>query len=129
MRKLVAIIDDELEMEFLYSVILEKQIKRGLLSLKFFSDTREFLKWFESNNPDLILSDINMPHLSGPEIIKLVRTSGRGIPTYFVSGHAEEEYSQVMKELGVYRFISKPLNFNHVQGLIELDLGILAANL
>lgn len=129
MRKLVAVIDDEHEMEDLYGLILEKQIKRGLINLKFFSDSRDFLAWFQSNQPDLILSDINMPHLDGPEVIKLVGKSGRGIPTYFVSGNTESEYAKIMRELGVYRFISKPLNFNHVQGLIELDLGILAANL
>lgn len=129
MRKLVAVIDDEHEMGDLYGLILEKQIKRGLINLKFFSDSRDFLAWFQSNKPDLILSDINMPHLDGPEVIKLVGKSGRGIPTYFVSANTESDYAKVMRELGVYRFISKPLNFNHVQGLIELDLGILAANL
>ena len=129
MQKVVAVIDDELEMEDLYELILEKQIKRGLINLKFFSDSRDFLNWFQGNQPDLILSDINMPHLGGPEVMKLVRKSGSGIPTYFVSGYAESEYARAMKELGVYRFISKPMNFSHVQSLIEYDLGILAANL
>ncbi|WP_408096032.1 response regulator transcription factor [Peredibacter sp. HCB2-198] len=129
MQKVVAVIDDELEMEDLYEIILEKQIRRGLINLKFFSDSRDFLSWFKDNQPDLILSDINMPHLGGPEVMKLVRKSGSGIPTYFVSGYAESEYTRIMKELGVYRFISKPLNFSHVQSLIEFDLGILAANL
>ena len=129
MQKVVAVIDDELEMEDLYELILEKQIKRGLIDLKFFSDSREFLGWFKGNKPDLILSDINMPHLDGPEVMKLVRKTGSGIPTYFVSGYAESEYARTMKELGVYRFISKPMNFSHVESLIEYDLGILAANL
>lgn len=129
MQKVVAVIDDELEMEDLYELILEKQIKRGLIDLKFFSDSRDFLGWFKGNKPDLILSDINMPHLDGPEVMKLVRKTGSGIPTYFVSGYAESEYAQAMKELGVYRFISKPMNFSHVESLIEYDLGILAANL
>lgn len=129
MHKVVAVIDDEQEMGDLYELILEKQIKRGLINLKFFSDSRDFLSWFQFNKPDLILSDINMPHLGGPEVMKLVRKTGRGIPTYFVSGYAESEYAKIMRELGVYRFISKPLNFTHVESLIELDLGILAANL
>jgi DNA-binding NtrC family response regulator len=127
--KLIAIVDDEMEMEFIYSLLMEEQIKKGLIVLRFFSDSRSFIAWLKDNRPDLILSDINMPHLDGPSIIELVRQSGRSIPTYFVSGHLEDDYQNIMRELGVYRFLSKPLNFNNVLGLIELDLGILAANL
>ena len=127
MPKVIAVIDDELEMEDLYHMILEKQIRKGFVELKFFSDSRDFAKWYELHTPDLILSDINMPHMDGPEVVKLINESGRRVPTYFVSGHNQAEYRNIMLELGVYRFISKPMNFNHVQGLIELDLGILAA--
>lgn len=129
MPKLVAVVDDELEMEYIYSIMLEKPIKKGLIELKFFSDSRDFVNWLGNNTPDLILSDINMPHLDGPNIMELVNKTGRSIPTYFVSGYDENEYRRIMRELGVYRFLSKPLNFNNVLGLIELDLGILAANL
>lgn len=129
MPKLVAVIDDEVEMECIYSILLEKPIKKGLIELKFFSDSRTFVSWIENNQPDLILSDINMPHLDGPNVMELVKKTGRSIPTYFVSGYDEHEFRKIMRELGVYRFLSKPLNFNNVLGLIELDLGILAANL
>lgn len=129
MAKLIAVIDDELEMEYLYYLLLEKQIKRGLIQLKFFSDSLQFAEWFQNNSPDLILSDINMPQMDGQAIMQMVKDSGRRIPTYFVSGYDEAEFKKIMQELGVYRFLSKPLNFNNVLGLIELDLGILAANL
>lgn len=129
MAKVIAVIDDELEMEYLYTILLERQIRKGLVELKFFSNSLHFAEWFKSNSPDLILSDINMPQLDGEEIMQIIKKSNRKIPTYFVSGYDEAEFKKIMQELGVYRFISKPLNFNHVLGLIELDLGILAANL
>lgn len=129
MPKVVAVVDDEVEMEYIYSLLLETPIKRGLIELKFFSDSRKFIDWFDHNRPDLILSDINMPHFDGLNVMELIQKSGRSIPTYFVSGYHETEFRKIMEELGVYRFLSKPLNFNNVLGLIELDLGILAANL
>jgi len=127
--KLIAVVDDELEMEYIYRLLLEKQIKRGLIKLRFFSDSRNFMAWLKNNEPDLILTDINMPHLDGPTLMEEIKKSGRSIPTYFVSGYDEYEFRNIMRELGVYRFLSKPLDFNNVLGLIELDLGILAANL
>lgn len=129
MAKTIAVVDDELEMEYIYKLILEKQIRRGLIKLRFFSDSRNFLSWLKNNEPDLILTDINMPHLDGPTLMEEIKNSGRSIPTYFVSGYDEFEFRNIMRELGVYRFLSKPLDFNNVLGLIELDLGILAANL
>lgn len=129
MRKIVAIIDDEEEMEQIYSLLLETHIKKGLLELQFFSDSRKFIKWMDHHEPHIILSDINMPYLQGPEVIELIKKTGRSIPTYFISGFDQEDYKIVMRELGVYRFLSKPLNFNHLLSLIELDLGILTANL
>lgn len=129
MTKLIAVVDDELEMEYIYRLLLEKQIRRGLIKLRFFSDSRNFMAWLKNNEPDLILTDINMPHLDGPTLMEEIQKSGRRIPTYFVSGYDEYEFRNIMRELGVYRFLSKPLDFNNVLGLIELDLGILAANL
>jgi FixJ family two-component response regulator len=127
--KLIAVVDDEKEMEYIYTMLLETPIKRGLIRLKFFSDSRTFVEWMSHSQPDLILTDINMPHLDGLQLMKVVNETGRNVPTYFVSGHDETDFKNIMKELGVYRFLSKPLNFNNVLGLIELDLGILAANL
>lgn len=129
MPKVIAVVDDELEMEHIYSLLMEKQIKKGLVTLKFFPDSLKFVDWLDKNNPDLILTDINMPNMDGPELMKVMKRSGRSIPTYFVSGYEESDFRKIMRELGVYRFLSKPLNFNNVLGLIELDLGILAANL
>ena len=129
MRKLIAIIDDEIVMKDLYNFILERPIRRGLLEIKFFSDSREFVEWFKKNTPDLILTDINLPHMDGTLLMDIVKKSGRNIPTYFVSGYHESNYKNSMRDLSVNRFISKPLNFNHVLDLIELDLGILPSNL
>ena len=129
MSKTVAIIDDEAEMEYIYSVMLENPIKQGLIDIKFFTESRDFFTWLESNDPDLILSDINMPDISGPDILSRVRQTGRIIPTYLVSGYEESKYRKLMEDLGVWRFLTKPLNFSKVCSFIELDLGLLSANL
>ncbi len=129
MPKLVAVVDDEVEMEYIYSLMLEKPIKKGLIELKFFSDSRSFVTMLDHHQTDKIITEINMPQQDGPKDKEIVQKTGRSIPTYFVSGYDEIEYRKIMRELGVYRFLSKPLNFNNVLGLIELDLGILAANL
>ena len=124
MPKLIAIVDDEPEMEYYYSIIFDRAIERKQVQLKFFQDSRDFFTWFESHEVDLILSDISMPYISGPELCRSVRLSGRSIPIYFVSGHDERDYREILSEIGLCRFLSKPINPIQFHGLVELDLNL-----
>ena len=124
MPKLIAIIDDEIEMEFLYTLILEDLIKEYGIKIKFFSDSRIFEQWLRFNIPDLILTDINMPYLSGPELGHRIRETGKSILTYFVSGHEEDKFRDSMKELGVCRYLSKPINTPTFLQYLKTDLGL-----
>lgn len=126
--KQIAIIDDEEEMEDIYSLILEPILKNNLATIKFYSDSRTFLAEYESNLPDLILCDINMPHLDGPALCHQIRESGHQTRICFVSGHNHRDYLKVMDALDVDRFFSKPLNPMDVLSSCEQDLGLLPAN-
>ena len=124
MPKIIAIIDDEVEMEYIYNMLLEDVIESREVDVRFFSDSRLFEQWLRHNNPDLILSDISMPFISGAELGHRIRQSGKNICTYFVSGHDEHDYQQTMKELGISRYIAKPLNLNKMMEFIKTDLGL-----
>lgn len=124
MSKLIAIIDDELEMEFIYNLMLEEVIQSRQVEIKFFSDARMFELWLRFNQPDLILSDISMPHLSGPELGHRIRETGKSILTYFISGHEEQDFQESMKDLGVSRYLPKPINSVNFLRYIKTDLGL-----
>ncbi len=124
MPKLIAIIDDELEMEDIYSMYFEDSIKENYLALKFFSDARLFYEWFIINKPDMILCDIEMPHLTGPELCQKIQNSGHSIQTYFVSGHHPSDYQEIMCALNIAGFIRKPLCPNQFPHFIHQEIGI-----
>lgn len=128
MSKLIAIIDDEPEMGFVYSMVLEKWISEGCIQLHFFSDSRLFLEWLKEHKPSLVLTDINMPHISGTELAQLIKIKDCNIPVYFVSGDPDIEYRPLMKALRIEGFLNKPINFKELLGLIELELGLVVAN-
>ena len=110
MQKIIAVLDDELEMKEIYSLLLEEPIEKGLIDFRFFSDSRYFVKWLDNNELDILVTDINMPFISGTEILKIIKKNGRDILTYFISGHDERDFTNIMKDFGVNRFISKPIN-------------------
>jgi DNA-binding response OmpR family regulator len=59
--------------------------------------------------PDLILIDLNIPQISGMEIIKNLRRMGLAIPIMVVSGRISLEEFQNLREFGVLDFLSKPV--------------------
>ncbi|HDQ13720.1 MAG TPA: response regulator [Sediminispirochaeta sp.] len=69
--------------------------------------------------PDLVLMDLNMPDMSGYEILQHVRESewGREIPVYAVTAHVLEEDIKKGKTAGFTEYLTKPLD---VPGLIEM---------
>lgn len=111
-------------MEALYELMLESSINEGLIDLKFFSDAREFTSWLNANTPDLVFCDLNMPHLSGIEIAKIIREKGLHIPFYFVSGYEPSDYKEVMEELQITQFLAKPLDYDEVLNSINSELGL-----
>lgn len=110
MQKIIAILDDEPEMEEIYKLLLENEINENKINLSFFSDPRRFVRWIEGNKPDIVLTDINMPHFSGRDVISLVKRNCSTARTYVVSGDEEFEHSQLMNELEVNFYLSKPIN-------------------
>lgn len=129
--KLIAIIDDEPEMEDLYLLIFEPLIDRELVELHFFPDGLIFLNWFRKNRPDLLLCDINLPGMDGSELIQEIRRIEKNnmtphIQISFVSGYHPEQYASVMEGHQVTRFITKPLAARETLALIEKDLGLVS---
>ena len=120
MQKIIAILDDEQEMGEIYHLLLEKEIVEKKIHFYFFSDSRLFARWIEGNRPDVVLTDLNMPFLTGQEVIRLVRNKYSTAKTYIISGDVEDEHQKVMKELGVSSFLSKPINFQSFQGTLNL---------
>ena len=61
--------------------------------------------------PSLVLCDINMPHLSGLELVELMRAdkSSAAIPVIFISGRNDAETITKAVKLGAADFLAKPI--------------------
>ena len=73
-------------------------------------DGKEGLELFHRHKIDLIISDVNMPKLSGIEMSKSIREIDQNIPILMFSAHNEQQYLTQTNELGVNGYLLKPLD-------------------
>jgi len=89
-----------------------------------FEDGFAALKFIAENGADIVFSDINMPKMSGYEFAKelfinypFLRNS-----TFAISGDEKRESFLRMKNMGVHRFIKKPIKAEHFHHFIQPEI-------
>ncbi|MFP4893748.1 response regulator [Paraburkholderia sp. EG304] len=69
--------------------------------------------------PDCIISDVQMPGMSGFELTLRLIETGRSIPTVFVSAYPKPELQQEALATGACAFLTKPLSAKELTAAIE----------
>ena len=69
-------------------------------------DALEIMKHF---HPDIILTDIKMPHMNGIELVSNIRESDQDCKVIFLSGYSDKEYLLSAIALKAECFIEKPI--------------------
>lgn len=78
------------------------------------ADGTEAIQLVRSDEPDLVCLDIMMPHQSGYEVCRLLRSQWPSLPIIFISAKAEEIDRLVGFELGADDFVAKPFSVREV---------------
>lgn len=112
----VIVAEDNETNQLLISVLLEA---RGV-EYTIVSDGVELLEEIEKNGAyDLILMDINMPHLDGVRATKKLRKKGYTKPIVSFSANVIEADTQSYKEAGMDTTLTKPIDSAHLDALLH----------
>lgn len=114
----ILIVDDQTaNIEILENLLLIK----GYSNIRSTSDSREVLHIIKDFNPDILLLDLMMPHLSGYDImaqLKAEKESDRFMPILVLTADATPEAKKKALSEGASDFLTKPFD------LVEVDLRI-----
>jgi two-component system chemotaxis response regulator CheY len=73
--------------------------------------------------PDLVLSDWNMPGMSGIELLQALRAGGVDVPFAFVTSEGSDTMRQLAAQAGAICLINKPFTADHFRDLLGPILG------
>ena len=87
-------------------------------------DGEEALEIIEAENGrfDLLISDVIMPGLDGPSMLKKARPLLGNVPVMFISGYAESEFSDLLEEEQNISFLPKPLDIKTLAERVKEQL-------
>lgn len=119
MKKKILIVDDELNIGLLLENLLTEDF-----DTTHFSDSELALEWLESNLPDLIICDIQMPGVDGFTFLKKVRQRGftSHTPVLMLSARSESKERIKCYKLGAQDYITKPFNPEELVEVIKKNL-------
>ncbi len=111
----ILFVEDEQDVEPLFLQKFRKEIKSGELELSFAFSGEDALNLLENTNPPkfvYVFSDINMPGMSGLELLENIKSRFPQIQVSMISAYGDtENYDKAFKS-GARGFFTKPVDFD-----------------
>ena len=121
MKRRILLIDDEKKLLQLFSKILESETR----AIHTASSGHEALDWMKTTAFDLILLDLKMPGMSGPETLRAIREIDPNVPVYIVTAF-HTEYREELRELitdGIaFEILNKPIENDQLLHAVQSAL-------
>lgn len=116
MYKVMLVDDEKLILQGVRHIIEWEELGFNVVHLA--KDGQEALEKFKEDPVDIIVTDINMPRLSGLELVKEIKELNNKVKFIILSGYDEFAYARTAINLGVENYILKPINEEELQASV-----------
>ena len=110
----VLVVDDEPDVETLFRQQFRREVRQGLYSLDFASSGNAALDILDGHIGKeiiLLVSDINMPGMTGLELLPVVKQRRPDLPVFMISAYGDQDTIATALERGANGFLTKPVDF------------------
>jgi DNA-binding NtrC family response regulator len=111
----ILIVEDESNLR----LVLGKELERLGFGVQSCADGESALKVLEEAGVDVLLSDINMPGMSGIELLRRVRERPNPPEVILLTGYATVETAVKAMKLGAFDYLSKPYRIGELDALVR----------
>ena len=115
----ILVVDDEQDVQVLFQQRFRREIKKGEYQFVFAFSGQEALDYMNEHSHEavLILSDINMPGMTGLELLENIKTKYKAPPpvVMMITAYGDAENYNTAMRLGADDFLTKPVEFNQLK--------------
>jgi CheY-like chemotaxis protein len=117
----ILVVDDEPDVAELFKRKFRRELRNGDYVMHFAYSGEEAIKMLDAEIEPiimLVLSDINMPGMSGIELLKDTRKRWPDLPIAMITAYGDPESRQKAQNAGAADFLTKPIDFAKLKGKI-----------
>ncbi|TMI65889.1 MAG: response regulator [Bacteroidetes bacterium] len=115
----ILVVDDEKDVQVLFEQRFRKEMRNGEMQFVFAFSGEEALMYLNEHNHEavLILSDINMPGMSGLELLGHIKQKYQTPPplVMMITAYGDAENYNTAMKLGADDFLTKPVDFSNLK--------------
>ncbi|MGW8194790.1 MAG: sigma-54-dependent transcriptional regulator [Desulforhopalus sp.] len=111
----VLIVDDERSMRDFLKILLEKEGHEVATA----ASGEKALDSFHALTPDIVVSDIRMPGMTGIELLERLKDDTPELPVILITAFASPDDAVLAMKNGAFDYISKPFNVDEIKSVIE----------
>jgi len=122
---LILVVDDEADVELLFRQQFRRDLRSGRFTMEFAQSAPAALQCIDSAADALlilILSDINMPGMSGLELLPKAKALRPDVPIIMITAYGDAETKRQALENGADGLYTKPIDFASLRGEIDARL-------
>jgi CheY-like chemotaxis protein len=122
MSFLVLVVDDEPDVEMLFRQQFRRDLRSGRFTMEFAESADKALRRISEVTDELlilILSDINMPGMSGLELLPKAKAVRPDVPVIMITAYGDDNTRREALEGGAEALLTKPIDFVALR--IEID--------
>jgi len=108
------IIDDDESIRW----VLEESLSQAGLATRSFSRGEDFFKSLKKSTPNVIITDIRMPDISGFDILKKISEDHSNIPVIVITAHSDLDNAVSSYQRGAFEYLPKPFDINDAVSII-----------
>jgi DNA-binding NtrC family response regulator len=125
MSQHILVVDDEADIEALFRQQFRRDLKAGRFGMEFATSAQQALRLIEGaggRDIILLLSDINMPGMSGLDLLPRVKAARPDLPVIMVTAYGDSETRRRAVEGGAEGMLPKPIDFAALRAEVDRRL-------
>ena len=111
----VWVIDDDASMRW----VLEQALRQARMLPRCFESGAALFKALELEKPDVLITDIRMPDMSGLELMERVAASDPSIPVIVITAHSDLDSAVAAYQGGAFEYLPKPFDVDEAVELVS----------